>query len=187
MKTIPQLPWECTQSEPGPTIPLFRVRYDWMRNPRNGASLKALILEGGDWVNIAAITPSEQIVIVRQFRFGVGKTTTEIPAGLVEPGESPLAAAQRELREETGYTSNEWVSLGSVDANSAFLNNQCHLWLARNARPTSSTALDASEDIQVDLLSLAELKTEIRAGRVSNSLSLLTLHKVFNLQEKDEK
>lgn len=182
MKPTIQLPWECAKSEPGPDILLFRTRYDWMRNPRNGATLKAIVLEGGDWVNVAATTSEGKIVIVRQFRFGVGKTTTEIPAGLVEPGEAPLAAAQRELREETGYTSDEWISLGSVDANSAFLNNQCHLWLARNVVKTDSIDLDASEDIQVDLLSLDELKAELHAGQVSNSLSQLTLHKVFDLR-----
>lgn len=183
MNSFPELPWDCESSEPGPHILLFQARYDQMRNPRTGAKLRALVLEGGDWVNVAALTSEGKIIVVRQFRFGVRKTTTEIPAGLVEPGEAPLEAAKRELREETGYTSDEWVSLGSVDTNSAFLNNQCHLWLAKNAAKTKETDFDHSEDIQMDLLTLDELKAEIHAGRVSNSLSLLTLHKVFDLRE----
>lgn len=178
----PQLPWECTHSEPGPDILLFRARYNWMRNPRNDTTLKALVLEGNDWVNVAAVTPAGKIVIVRQFRFGTSRTTSELPAGLVEPDEAPLAAAQRELREETGYTTEDWIPLGSVDANAAFLNNQCHLWLARNAVKTAETALDASEDILVEELSLDELREEIRAGHFSNALSLLTAYKVFDLK-----
>lgn len=181
-QTTPQLPWECTHSEQGPEIPLFRTRYNWMRNPRNGATLKALVLEGGDWVNIAAITPEGKIIVVRQFRFGTGRTTTEFPAGLVESGEESLSAAQRELAEETGYTTSEWISLGTVDANAAFLNNQCHLWLAKNVSKTSETALDASEDILVDELGLDELKAEIASGRFSNALSLLAAYKVFDLK-----
>jgi ADP-ribose pyrophosphatase len=177
----PQLPWECDHSEPGPEISLFHARYNWMRNPRNGATLKTLVLEGGDWVNVAAITPEDKIVIVRQFRFGTGRTTAEFPAGLVEADEAPLAAAQRELREETGYTTDDWVALGSVDANAAFLNNQCHLFLARNAAKTAETQLDPSEDILVEEISLNELKTEIESGRFSNALSLLTAYKVFDL------
>lgn len=177
----PQLPWECDHSEPGPEILLFRARYNWMRNPRNGATFKTLVLEGRDWVNVAATTSAGNLVIVRQFRFGTGRTTTEFPAGLVEADEPALAAAQRELREETGYTSDDWVSLGSVDANAAFLTNQCHLFLARNVVKTSETALDPSEDILVEEISLDELKTEIESGRFSNALSVLTAYKVFDL------
>jgi 8-oxo-dGTP pyrophosphatase MutT (NUDIX family) len=180
--TSPQLPWQCTHSEPGPEILLFRTRYNWMSNPRNGATLKTLVLEGNDWVNVAAVTPAGKILIVRQFRFGTGRTTSELPAGLIEPGEEPLAAAQRELREETGYTTENWISLGSVDANAAFLNNQCHLWLARDVVKTAETALDASEDILVEELSLDEFKAEIDTGRFSNAFSLLTAYKVFDLK-----
>lgn len=154
-----------------------------MHNPRNGASLKTLVLECNDWVNVTAFTPDGKIIVVRQFRFGVGKTTCEFPAGLVEPGESPLAAAQRELREETGYTSDEWISLGSVDANSAFLNNQCHLWLAKNVLKTKETSLDSSEDILVEEISLEELKDEIAMGRFSNALSLLAAYKTFEVKQ----
>lgn len=183
MKESPDMTWNCESSQPGPDILLFRVRYDLMRNPRNGESLTALVLQSGDWVNVAALTPEGKILVVRQFRFGVRRTSTELPAGLVEPGENPADAAKRELQEETGYTSDEWVSLGSVDGNSAFLNNQCHLWLARNAVKSASTNFDPGEDIQMDELSLDEIKQEIKAGHITNSLSLLTLYKLFDLRE----
>lgn len=183
LKPVPELPWQNIRDETGPDILLFQARYRWMRNPRNNVTLKTLVLEGNDWVNIAAMTPAGKIVVVRQFRFGVGKTTCEFPAGLVESGESPLDAAQRELREETGYTSGEWVSLGSVDANSAFLNNQCHLWLAKDAIKTDETDLDGSEDILVEEFDIEEIRSEMEAGRFSNALSVLTAYKMLRCED----
>ena len=125
--------------------------------------------------------------MVRQYRFGVGQTTVEIPAGLVEPGETPEQAARRELEEETGCTAAEWKSLGSVQANPAFLNNQCHLWLALNAVRTHAMRLDEHEDIQVGELSLAQIRQEIDAGRMRNAMALLCLSRVFDLRSDAER
>jgi len=177
------LTWELLRSEPGPNLIIFRARYDWVKNPRSGKSFRAVVLEASDWVNVVALTPTGKIVCVRQHRFGVGKVTIEIPAGLMEQGETPEQAARRELEEETGYTCSEWESLGSVQANPAFLNNDCHLWLARNVVKTHPLNLDENEDIQVSELSLDEIKAEIRAGRMLNALTLLGLSRVFDLRE----
>lgn len=94
----------------------------------------------------------------------------------------PLAAAQRELCEETGYTTEDWVSLGSVDANAAFLDNQRHLFMARNVVKTTETHLDLSEGILVEEISLEQLKAEIETGQFSNALSVLTAYRVFDLR-----
>jgi len=119
MDTSTEKPWETSHSEQGPDLILFHARYDWVRNPRNAKSMKAVILESPDWVNIVAITPEKKILVVKQYRFGVKKTTTEIPAGIIEAGETPEQAAIRELREETGYTTANWKYLGWVEANPA--------------------------------------------------------------------
>ena len=116
--TSPPL-WQKHKSELGPTLPFFQVRYDWMENPRNQQVLKRIILETGDWVNIVAVTPEKKVVVVRQFRFGTEKISTEIPGGLIDPGEEAKTAAMRELQEETGYTSSKWTYLGPVEANPA--------------------------------------------------------------------
>jgi 8-oxo-dGTP pyrophosphatase MutT (NUDIX family) len=174
------------RSEPGPHLILFQARYDWVKNPRTGKSMRAVVLETADWVNVVALTPAGKIVCVHQHRFGVGKSTLEIPAGLIESGETPEQAARRELEEETGYTSAEWESLGSVQANPAFLNNHCHLWLALNVEKTHPMDLDENEDIEVTELTLAEIKDEIRAGRMLNALTLLGLSRVFDLREASQ-
>ena len=177
-----QRPWEILRSESGPNLILFQTRYDWVRNPRNARSMKAVVLECADWVNIVAITPEKKVLAVQQFRFGVGKTTVEIPAGIMNPGETPEQAAIRELKEETGYTAANWKYLGWVETNPAFLNNLCHHWLALDAVQTSSPELDEGEEISVTALSLEEVRREIDEGRMRNALTLLALSRVFDLR-----
>jgi ADP-ribose pyrophosphatase len=181
MDTNAEKPWETFHSERGPNLILFHTRYDWVRNPRNAKSMKAVILESPDWVNIVAITPEKKIVVVRQYRFGVRKTTTEIPAGIIEVGETPEQAAMREMKEETGYTTAHWQYLGWVEANPAFLNNICHQWLALDVVKTAHPELDEGEEISVTELSLEEIQVEIEQSRMRNSLSVLAISKVFDI------
>lgn len=180
-KTI--TPWKIISTEKGPDLKLFTSRYDLVESPRNGMRMKAIVLESGDWVNVVAVTKEGKIVTVEQHRFGTGRVSIEIPAGIVDPGESPLETAKRELCEETGYTSDDWLSLGSVEANPAFLVNHCHFWLAIDAVKSGRQSLDESEDIAVDELSEAELKLAISEGRARNSLSLLALARVFDMRD----
>lgn len=174
--------WERVQSEVGPDLRLFRTRLDWVRNRRNGYLLKATILEAPDWVNVVALTPAGKVVVVQQYRFGTQQVTTEIPAGIIEEGEETQAAAIRELREETGYTSQEWEYLGYVEPNPAFLTNRCHHWLARNARQELSPSPDEGESLIICEMSLDELGHEIAAGRMRHALAVTALAHVFDLR-----
>ncbi len=173
--------WKHLRSEPGPDFHIFRTRFDWLENPRNFHSMKAVVLEVPDWITVAAITPEGKIVVVHQYRFGIRKTTTEIPAGIIERDESPEQAAKRELLEETGYTSEKWTSLGWVEPNPAFQDNRCYQWLARDVSKTDVQDLDDGEDIAVQELSVKELRQEIQNGNMRNSLALLTLSQVVDL------
>jgi ADP-ribose pyrophosphatase len=174
--------WEELRSEAGPDLILFQTRFDWYQNPRNGSQMKAVVLETADWVNVVALTPEQMFIVVSQYRFGVKHLTLEIPAGLVEPGETPMQAAARELQEETGYTSVDWQYQGWVEANSAFLNNRCHMWLARDVVKTHSPELDLGEDVSIEEVSWDELQQAIIAGRMRNAFSLLGLAQVFDLR-----
>jgi ADP-ribose pyrophosphatase len=174
-------PWKLLRSEPGPELPIFKVRYDWLENPRNSNVLKAVVLDFPDWVSIAAITVDNRIVTVRQYRFGIAHFTTELPAGLVHHGETHQAAAERELREETGYASSDWVYLGWVEPNPAFQNNRLHQWLARDARQTHACQMDAGEDVVVETLLPQEIHRYIREGRLRHSLALLSISRVMPL------
>jgi 8-oxo-dGTP pyrophosphatase MutT (NUDIX family) len=176
--------WKIVRSEPGPELILFKTHFDWLENPRNDKVLRAVILEARDWVNVIALTPAERIVTVSQFRFGIREVSLEIPAGLVDPGESPLQAAQRELEEETGYTAREWKSLGWSFPNPAFLTNRVHNFLARNAERAVSPRPEDGEDLVTAELSLEEIRRAMQTGRMRNSNTLLALARVFDLREE---
>ncbi len=175
-------PWECLQSERGPDLIICRARFDELRNPRTGEAMRRTVLETPDWVNVVALTPERELVVVRQFRFGPRLITTEIPGGVVDPGEFHGDAAKRELREETGYTSTRWTALGSVEPNPAFHDNTCFHWLAEEAVLTDELELDPGEDIRVCLLSEAAARDEIASGRMRHSLVIAALARVLDLR-----
>lgn len=175
--------WKVVRSEPGPELILFQTRFDWLSNPRNQKVMRAVILEARDWVNVVALTPEKKVLAISQFRFGIQKLSLEIPAGLVDPGETPLQAAKRELDEETGYTAREWKSLGWSYANPAFLTNRVHNFLALDAERTGSPHLEDGEDLEAYELSLKEIERAIQSDSMRNSNTLLALAQVFDLRE----
>ena len=173
--------WHTLHSEPGPDLKIFRVRYDHLRNPRNGKVVKAVILETPDWVDIVPITPEGKIVVVDQYRFGSSSITTEIPAGSILEGETPQEAAVRELAEETGYEAGQWDYCGWVQPNPAFQDNVCHQFIARNAVHAGTPDLDDGESIKVRELTADAIMAEIKQGKVRNTLALLALSRVCKI------
>jgi ADP-ribose pyrophosphatase len=174
--------WRIVRSEPGPELRIFKSRFDWVENPRNKKIMQAVILETPEWVNVVALTPERRIVAVRQFRFGIRRQSLEIPAGLVDAGETPLQAAKRELAEETGYTARRWKPLGWSFANPAFLDNRAHHYLALDARKAHPPRLEDGEDLDCFELTLAEIREAVRTERMRNAMTLLALSKVFDMR-----
>ena len=178
------LPWKIERTEAGPNLLIATARFQHATNPRTGQTLRRTVLDVPDWVNVVALTPEQRVVVVRQYRFGTGKITVEIPGGVIDLGEAPEAAARRELQEETGYTSARWTALGPVEPNPAFQTNLCHHYLAEEARLTHPLELDPGEDIVVDTLSQAELLAAIRSGALRHSLVITALSRVLDLRAR---
>lgn len=133
-----------------------------------------MILSGGNAVNVIALTSANEIVLVRQYRFGTSSYTLELPGGLVDPDESPIKAAVRELEEETGFTTSEkLISLGKIGQNPVFMESYVHHFLALDVRLTNQQMLDVGECIEVILMPLEELK--LRWQKVKLNIPILSM------------
>ena len=118
---------------------------------RNGVEKTFYFLDFPDWVNVIALTPDLEIILVRQFRFGTGKDELEIPGGVIETGEDPVTAGCRELLEECGYSGHNARIIGQVCPNPAIQKNLCYTVLVEEAIRTAAPKLDEMEDIEVIL------------------------------------
>lgn len=173
--------WFIEKSEYGPDLKLFQARFDFIKNPRNGITEKKVILSGGNAVNIIALTSENEVILVRQYRFGTSAYTLELPGGIVEPDESPITAARREMEEETGYTTDEkLIPLGKIGQNPVFMESYVHHYLALNVRQTKQQMLDVGESIEVVLMPIEELKSKWQKGKIEHPHSVNALLRFFN-------
>jgi ADP-ribose pyrophosphatase len=143
--------------------------------PERGVDKEFVVIHSRDWVNVIAVTPDARIVLVRQFRFGSGAFSLEVPGGVIEEGEDPVAAGVRELSEETGYGGGTARLLGSVYPNPAIQDNRCHFVLVDGAVPTSLMDWDDDEEIEVSTATMGEAIGWARTGRITHSLSVAAL------------
>ncbi|MDQ5984991.1 MAG: ADP-ribose pyrophosphatase [Syntrophus sp. SKADARSKE-3] len=175
-------PWTVLSSIRDKSYRVFSLRTDHVRSPRTGEAYDFFVLESPPWVNIIPLTPDNQVVMVRQYRHGTREITLEIPGGLVEDKDTPEEAAHRELREETGYTTESMTSLGFIYPNPAIQSNICHTFLARNVHPTGIQEQDEKEDIDVVLFPLSDIPRLIREGAISHALVIVAFQKLWLME-----
>ena len=150
------------------------VRIDKCELP-NGMMLEGFVLEYGDWATILAVTKQQEVVLVRQYRHGAQKVILELPGGAMETEESPMQSARRELLEETGYTSDNFVQIGCVSPNPANQTNLIYSFLALDVEKVGDQELDETEEIEVVLKPLEEVIRMAKSGELLQSMQVSTV------------
>jgi len=158
---------------------VFRVMRRRLRHATDGREGQFYVIEAPDWVQTLALTPRQEIILVRQWRFGIEKLSWEPPGGVIDSGEDILAAAQRELLEESGHAGTSPRLLASAYPNPAIQNNQTHFVLVENCVPTTPTNWDPHEELQIGIFPLDEVRQMIRRGEILHSLALNAFQFLF--------
>lgn len=172
--------WKVLSSEYLSRKPWYTVRHECVELPGGQQLPDYYVFEYPDWVNVIAITRDGRFVVIDQYRHGLGETAYEIPAGVVEPTDpSMLAAAQRELGEETGYGGGTWRQLTVVAPNPATQNNLTYCFVAEGVELVGRVHPDATEDIRTHLLTRSEVLELLRTDRIRQALMAAPLWRYF--------
>lgn len=151
---------------------LIKVTYDVAEV--NGKEAWREVVHHPGATAIVAIDDKGRIVMERQYRYALGRALLEIPAGKLDPNESPLACAKRELAEETGYRAQEWTSLGVIATSPGFCDEMLHLYVAKNLS-LGETHWDPDEYVELEYYTLDQILEAIRKEEIKDSKSLAAL------------
>ncbi len=156
---------------------VLHVCKDRIELPNGKESMREYCLHNGA-VAVVALTDDGKIVCVRQYRYAVGRVTTEIPAGKLDHvGEEPYDAALRELREETGYRCEKLIHIGDLLSSPAILSEVIHMYLAEGLTG-GETDPDEDEFLELVEIPAKELKNQIIEGRIADAKTQAAVLKV---------
>ncbi|HEU5341221.1 NUDIX hydrolase [Edaphobacter sp.] len=155
---------------------VFSVYTDKVQEPGGFVNTRDVIRHNGSIVILAVDESKDasdpEIILERQYRHAAGQILLELPAGRIEPGEAPLAAAKREMIEETGYRARRWTHLTKYYASPGFLGESMNIYLARDIRQGAADP-EADEQIEVVRMRLSEVLAMIAADKVHDGKTLI--------------
>ncbi|HET9057482.1 MAG TPA: NUDIX hydrolase [Chitinophagaceae bacterium] len=159
----------------------FTVRKDVCETPEGKIISPYYVYEFPTWVTAVALTKDNEVIMVRQYRHALGLTTMEIPGGCVDDTDDNLVAAvQRELLEETGYSFASIEYLGKISANPSTNSNWMHMYLARDGEKIKDQQLDHGEEIEIYLMSIDEVKQLLKENKIFQSMHATCLFYALN-------
>ncbi len=178
-------PWRVVSKHMEYSCPIWQVVRKEVVSSKGDIQGNFYVTETNPWVNVLALDRNENVILVEQYRHGIEEITWEIPAGVVDDTDkSALSAAQRELDEETGYTTDNWIHLGHVSANPAIMNNRCDIFLARDCRKVNNQELDDSEEVRVQIVPVEEFLGLVANNDIHHSLAVASVAKWLIYQSR---
>lgn len=162
--------WKVLESTYLFNVPWLTVRMDKCLTPGGKVIPSFYVNEYPDWANAFCLTKDGKVVMVRQYRHGLGEEGIELPGGVVEEGESMEDGVKRELLEETGYRFDNIEYLGNISANPSTTNNLMHMFLATGGEKVAEQSLDEAEEVEVVYYTIAEIKQLIKDHKIMQSL-----------------
>ena len=153
---------------------LLDVRIDRVRLPNGHEGTREYVVHQGAVVIIPVLDNGE-LIFERQFRYPLGKSFLELPAGKIDPGEDILNTGKRELLEETGHSASEWRYLGVMHPGIGYSNERIEIFLARGLQRESGQQLDHGEFLDLLNMSLDEALLAIRNGEITDGKTITAL------------
>ncbi|HRI63761.1 MAG TPA: NUDIX hydrolase [Polyangium sp.] len=159
-------PWSIIKSETVIDRKWLKVKEQHIALPHGGEIREFHLIESPGWASTLAITDTGHVVFVDQYRHGAGRVSRELPAGVIDPGETPEQTARRELEEETGFVAEHWEHIITFNTEPARHTTLAHFYFAKGARPVSTQRVDPSEFIDVVLLEPKDILPAIVSGTI---------------------
>jgi len=163
-------PWKLDEREEVATYSVFGVVGERLYDADGVFKKRIYTLACGSWCNVVAVTNADELVLVWQWRFGSREMSLEVPGGVVDEGEEPIAGARRELLEETGYACESIEPLITTYANPPLQGNKLFAFLAKGATKVAEPKFDHAEECEVALVPARYAAALLDEGHVTHAL-----------------
>lgn len=177
-----QNPWKTRESRVMYDNPWIRVTENLVTNPSGGMGIYGVVHMKNVATGVVPLDGEDHTWLVGQWRYTLGRYSWEIPEGGAAPGEDPLVAAQRELREETGLEAEIWTHIQTLHTSNSVTDETGHIYLARGLRAAGAPCPGDTEDLTVRRLPFAGALAMVESGEITDAVSVAGILRVAGMK-----